>query len=102
MRFIEPWVSSKRSAWCIFVGPCIVPNRPVNPELLGRRFAPSFVVPVTLVLRAPEYLASTMPLLMLFSNGCRPKGGRAVKVLGLVYPGMTLLDLVGPVQAWSF
>lgn len=25
-----------------------------------------------------------------------------MKVLALVYPGMTLLDLVGPVQAWSF
>ena len=25
-----------------------------------------------------------------------------MKVLGLVYPGMTLLDLVGPLQAWSF
>ena len=24
-----------------------------------------------------------------------------MKVLGLVYPGMTLLDLVGPLQAWS-
>ena len=26
----------------------------------------------------------------------------AMKVLALVYPGMTLLDLVGPLQAWSF
>jgi cyclohexyl-isocyanide hydratase len=25
-----------------------------------------------------------------------------MKVLALVYPGMTLLDLVGPLQAWSF
>src|SRR5215475_4533090 len=25
-----------------------------------------------------------------------------MKVLALVYPGMTLLDLVGPMQAWSF
>ena len=25
-----------------------------------------------------------------------------MKVLAMVYPGMTLLDLVGPVQAWSF
>ena len=25
-----------------------------------------------------------------------------MKVLAVVYPGMTLLDLVGPVQAWSF
>lgn len=25
-----------------------------------------------------------------------------MRVLGLVYPGMTLLDLVGPLQAWSF
>ena len=25
-----------------------------------------------------------------------------MKVLALVYPGMTLLDVVGPVQAWSF
>jgi len=25
-----------------------------------------------------------------------------MKVLALVYPGMTLLDLVGPIQAWSF
>jgi hypothetical protein len=25
-----------------------------------------------------------------------------MKVLGPVYPGMTLLDLVGPLQAWSF
>jgi cyclohexyl-isocyanide hydratase len=25
-----------------------------------------------------------------------------MRVLALVYPGMTLLDLVGPVQAWSF
>jgi hypothetical protein len=25
----------------------------------------------------------------------------AMKVLALVYPGMTLLDLVGPPQAWS-
>lgn len=25
-----------------------------------------------------------------------------MKVLSLVYPGMTLLDLVGPMQAWSF
>lgn len=24
-----------------------------------------------------------------------------MKVLALVYPGMTLLDLVGPMQAWS-
>jgi cyclohexyl-isocyanide hydratase len=26
----------------------------------------------------------------------------AMKVLALVYPGMTLLDMVGPLQAWSF
>src|SRR4029450_631122 len=25
-----------------------------------------------------------------------------MKVLALIYPGMTLLDLVGPLQAWSF
>lgn len=25
-----------------------------------------------------------------------------MKVLAMVYPGMTLLDLVGPIQAWSF
>jgi len=25
-----------------------------------------------------------------------------MKVLALVYPGMTLLDLIGPIQAWSF
>jgi cyclohexyl-isocyanide hydratase len=25
-----------------------------------------------------------------------------MKVLAIVYPGMTLLDLVGPIQAWSF
>jgi len=25
-----------------------------------------------------------------------------MKILALVYPGMTLLDLVGPLQAWSF
>ena len=25
-----------------------------------------------------------------------------MKVLALAYPGMTLLDLVGPLQAWSF
>jgi cyclohexyl-isocyanide hydratase len=25
-----------------------------------------------------------------------------MKVLAMIYPGMTLLDLVGPVQAWSF
>jgi cyclohexyl-isocyanide hydratase len=25
-----------------------------------------------------------------------------MKVLALVYPGMTLLDLVGPLQEWSF
>ena len=25
-----------------------------------------------------------------------------MKVLALVYPGMTLLDVLGPVQAWSF
>jgi cyclohexyl-isocyanide hydratase len=25
-----------------------------------------------------------------------------MKVLAMVYPGMTLLDLVGPLQAWSF
>ncbi|TMG98834.1 MAG: DJ-1/PfpI family protein, partial [Betaproteobacteria bacterium] len=25
-----------------------------------------------------------------------------MKVLALVYPGMTLLDLVGPLQAWSY
>ena len=25
-----------------------------------------------------------------------------MKVLALIYPGMTLLDLVGPMQAWSF
>ena len=25
-----------------------------------------------------------------------------MKVLALVYPGMTLLVLVGPMQAWSF
>src|SRR5262245_2422324 len=25
-----------------------------------------------------------------------------MKVLALVYPGMTVLDLVGPLQAWSF
>ena len=25
-----------------------------------------------------------------------------MKILAMVYPGMTLLDLVGPVQAWSF
>ena len=25
-----------------------------------------------------------------------------MKVLALVYPGMTLLDWVGPMQAWSF
>ena len=25
-----------------------------------------------------------------------------MKVLALVYPGMTLLDVVGPLQAWSF
>lgn len=24
-----------------------------------------------------------------------------MKVLALIYPGMTLLDLVGPMQAWS-
>jgi len=30
------------------------------------------------------------------------EGVRAMKVLAMVYPGMTLLDLVGPVQAWSF
>lgn len=27
---------------------------------------------------------------------------RMMKVLALVYPGMTLLDLAGPLQAWSF
>jgi cyclohexyl-isocyanide hydratase len=26
----------------------------------------------------------------------------AMKVLAMIYPGMTLLDLVGPLQAWSF
>jgi cyclohexyl-isocyanide hydratase len=31
-----------------------------------------------------------------------PHEERAMKVLALVYPGMTLLDLVGPMQAWSF
>jgi hypothetical protein len=25
-----------------------------------------------------------------------------MKVLAVVYPGMTLLDMVGPIQAWSF
>ena len=25
-----------------------------------------------------------------------------MKILALVYPGMTLLDLIGPLQAWSF
>src|SRR3989442_2918240 len=36
-------------------------------------------------------------------NDCvNSKGERAMKVLALVYPGMTLLDLVGPLQAWSF
>ena len=25
-----------------------------------------------------------------------------MKVFAMVYPGMTLLDLVGPLQAWSF
>jgi cyclohexyl-isocyanide hydratase len=28
--------------------------------------------------------------------------GDTMKVLALVYPGMTLLDTVGPIQAWSF